>query len=41
MKCSICEYNWEPRVDEPKACPECKGRLGRQKQETNQENAIN
>lgn len=27
MKCSFCEYEWEPRKPDPKACPRCKRRL--------------
>jgi len=27
MKCSKCQYEWVPRVPEPKECPECKKRL--------------
>lgn len=26
FKCKRCNYEWEPRVDNPKACPECKRR---------------
>lgn len=26
VKCSACGYEWRPRVEEPKACPRCKGR---------------
>ena len=26
-KCIKCEYEWEARVEEPKACPRCKTRL--------------
>lgn len=29
MKCPRCGYEWEGRVEKPKACPECKGRLWR------------
>lgn len=32
MKCK-CGYEWEPRKDHPKACPECKRRLGQQVKE--------
>lgn len=28
MKCP-CGYEWKPRVENPKACPECKRRLKR------------
>lgn len=24
MKCSKCGYEWIPRTDKPKACPNCK-----------------
>jgi len=27
MNCPKCEYKWESRIDEPKACPRCKTRL--------------
>ena len=27
MKCSKCNYNWQSRIKEPKACPRCKTRL--------------
>ena len=27
MKCNKCEYEWESRIDNPKACPRCKTRL--------------
>lgn len=27
MKCEVCEYEWEPRVTSPKACPRCKRRF--------------
>ena len=27
MKCLKCDYEWTPRVDNPKECPECKTRL--------------
>jgi len=26
-KCKHCEYKWEARVKEPKACPRCKRRF--------------
>lgn len=26
MKCIKCEYEWEPKVPNPKACPRCKKR---------------
>lgn len=29
MKCPFCGYEWEKRVERPKACPECKRRLAR------------
>ena len=29
MKCLKCDYNWTPRVEMPKECPECKVRLGK------------
>ena len=31
MKCEKCKYEWKPRKKNPKACPECKSRLGQQK----------
>lgn len=27
MLCAKCAYEWEPKVDKPKACPRCKTRL--------------
>lgn len=27
MKCTVCEYLWMPRIDNPKACPRCKRRF--------------
>jgi len=27
MKCEHCEYNWKPRVENPKSCPRCKRRF--------------
>jgi hypothetical protein len=27
MKCDRCDYEWEPRTSNPKACPRCKSRL--------------
>lgn len=32
MKCLKCKYEWEPRVENPKECPECKARLNRIKE---------
>lgn len=29
--CKKCGYEWESRVERPKACPECKGRMGSKK----------
>jgi len=26
-KCGKCGYQWVPRVERPKACPECKRRI--------------
>lgn len=26
-KCLKCDYEWESRVENPKACPRCKTRL--------------
>jgi predicted Zn-ribbon and HTH transcriptional regulator len=26
-KCPRCGYEWDSRVDDPKACPRCKSRL--------------
>ena len=31
MKCLKCSYDWTPRVQKPKECPECKTRLNRVK----------
>jgi rubrerythrin len=31
MKCPQCNYEWEPRKPDPKACPRCKTRLDYQK----------
>jgi len=27
MECDYCEYKWESRKEEPKACPRCKHRF--------------
>ena len=27
MKCCKCDYQWETRIENPKACPRCKSRL--------------
>ncbi len=27
MLCNLCEYEWESRVSNPKACPRCKRRF--------------
>lgn len=27
MKCKYCNYEWEPRKKQPKACPRCKRRF--------------
>jgi predicted Zn-ribbon and HTH transcriptional regulator len=27
IKCFKCGYQWTPRTDKPKSCPECKARL--------------
>jgi len=27
MICTICNYEWESRVESPKACPRCKRRF--------------
>jgi len=27
MKCEYCDYEWENREPEPKACPRCKRRF--------------
>jgi len=27
MNCTFCQYEWNSRVDNPKACPRCKYRL--------------
>jgi uncharacterized paraquat-inducible protein A len=26
-QCPRCQYQWEPRVPDPKECPRCKARL--------------
>lgn len=26
MKCWKCEYEWEAKIENPKACPRCKSR---------------
>lgn len=26
-KCLRCDYEWQGRIEKPKACPECKTRL--------------
>lgn len=31
VKCPYCGYEWRARVDRPKACPDCKRRLPREK----------
>jgi len=41
MKCNLCGYSWVTRVDDPKACPECKSRLGRQQKTEEVKNAVN
>lgn len=33
-----CGYEWESKVPNPKECPECHARLGRQKKEKDKEN---
>ncbi len=30
--CPKCDYEWESRVEEPKACPRCKSRLDYQRE---------
>ena len=32
VNCIRCNYEWVPRVENPKECPNCKARLFRQKQ---------
>ena len=27
LKCYNCDYEWEPRIAQPKQCPNCKVRL--------------
>ena len=27
MECNFCDYQWEERVEQPKACPRCKRRF--------------
>jgi rubrerythrin len=27
LKCSFCGYEWVPRVENPKECPNCKRRF--------------
>ena len=29
MKCKYCNYEWQPRKDNPASCPSCKNRLDR------------
>ncbi len=31
MNCEKCGYEWTPRTDKPKECPECKTRLKHKK----------
>ena len=31
MQCPKCGYEWEPRINNPKCCPDCKTRLRRHK----------
>lgn len=38
IKCIKCEYEWESRVQEPKACPRCKTRLDYIKIKVKEEN---
>lgn len=33
MMCKSCDYEWESRKEEPKACPRCKTRLDYVKKE--------
>lgn len=33
MKCPKCNYEWESRIKDPKACPRCKSRLDYQAKE--------
>jgi len=33
IQCQKCEYEWRPRVERPKECPECKARLTKQFEE--------
>ncbi len=33
MKCKYCDYEWENREKEPKACPRCKKRFDYPKKE--------
>ena len=27
MKCETCKYEWQSRIENPKACPRCKRRF--------------
>ena len=31
MVCKKCRWRWTPRVAEPKKCPDCQDKLGKQK----------
>jgi len=35
--CTSCGYTWEPRVEHPKACPECRARLAPQERRATEE----
>ena len=35
-----CGYTWESRVAEPKACPECKTRMGPQRRNKDAEKTL-
>lgn len=32
--CPKCNYQWKPRVENPKECPRCKSRLDYERTET-------
>ena len=36
-KCMKCGYEWTPKVDDPKECPECKSRYWDKPNQLNKE----
>lgn len=36
-KCKRCNFEWLPRVENPKACPNCNSRLWKKDRATNKE----